>query len=192
MDFGVQRALEDFAIQSGTLRAVFIFCATTLLYALVAGWVVVMLIQARRLTLATAVRVVLLLGLAFIIATLLGTVVSDPRPFLVDHRAPLTSISTDNGFPSDHVLLASALTVTLWWIDRRWLVPFALATLLIMCGRMGIGAHHLEDVLGSAVICVGVGVLLGLVPLRGPLERRLWGAGQPKAGPTRERRPLNG
>lgn len=72
----------------------------------------------------------------------------------------------------DHVP-ESALTISLWWIDRRWIAPFALATLLVMCGRMGIGAHHLEDVLGSALICLAVGVVVGLLPLRRRLERPL-------------------
>lgn len=187
MDVGIQRALEDLATQSSVSRAVFIFCATTLLYIMVGAWVLLALAHARGLTAATVLRVVLLLGLAFIIAKLLNGVVSDPRPYLVDHRPALTAVSHDNGFPSDHVLLASALTVALWWIDRRWIAAFALAALLVMCGRMGVGAHHLEDVVGSALICLAVGIVVGLLPLRGRLEQPLLGAGKPGAARLSQR-----
>jgi membrane-associated phospholipid phosphatase len=186
---GIQQALENIATQSAAWRAVFIFCATILLYVLAAAWVVVALAHARSLTLASAVRIVALLALAYVIAKLLHGVVSDPRPFLVDHRPALTTVSTDNGFPSDHVLLASALTISLWWIDRRWIVPFALATLVLMCGRMGIGAHHLEDVAGSALICLALGIIVGLVPLRGWLERPVFGMLWSATGRERKEHP---
>ena len=47
--------------------------------------------------------------------------------------------------------LAAALTAGLWWLGRRFMVPFAAGTLLIMLGRLGVGAHHTLDVAGSVV-----------------------------------------
>jgi len=73
---------------------------------------------------------------------LLEQVTVTPRPYLVTHTRPLIPTSHDNGFPSDHTLLAAALTASLWWIDRRWLGAFALGTLLVLVGRLGVGAHH--------------------------------------------------
>jgi membrane-associated phospholipid phosphatase len=51
------------------------------------------------------------------------------------------------------------------WIDRRLMLPFALGTLLVMMGRLGIGAHHTIDVLGSVAIAAGVALILAVAPL---------------------------
>jgi membrane-associated phospholipid phosphatase len=63
------------------------------------------------------------------------------------------------------VLLAAALTASLWWIDRRWLGAFSAGTTLVLLGRLGIGAHHTVDVLGSVAIAAGVTLILTLAPL---------------------------
>ena len=78
----------------------------------------------------------------------------DPRPFVVGHFTPLISHAPDNGFPSDHTLLASAFAaVGMFW--RRWLaVVLWLLAILIAVSRVYVGVHHPIDVIGSMVFAL--------------------------------------
>ena len=83
----------------------------------------------------------------------------------MEHVRPLIPVARDNGFPSDHTLLAAFLTATLWWIARRALAVFAVGTLLVMAGRLGIGAHHTIDVLGTVGIVAAAALVVAVLPL---------------------------
>ena len=159
----LQKAAQTLATENGATRDVAIGLAVYLLYLLCAAWLVTTCLSAARISVADALRVGLLLLFAFLVAQVLNVVVSDPRPYITAHTQPLTPVGHDNGFPSDHTLLAAALTASLWWIDRRALWAFAVGTLLLAMGRLGIGAHHTLDVAGSmgiaAVVAVGVAQL---------------------------------
>jgi undecaprenyl-diphosphatase len=139
-----------------------ILCATVVVYLLVLAWLADVARQQARLTLATAGHVVVLGVLAYLLAKVLGHLIVDPRPYLVEHVRPLIPVAHDNGFPSDHTLLAAVLTASLWWIDRRLLPAFAVGTALVLLGRLGIAAHHTIDVLGS----VSIATVAALVSLR--------------------------
>jgi len=74
---------------------------------------------------------------------------SDPRPFVVGHFTPYFNHSADNGFPSDHTLLASFLAFTTWRFSRKaGLATFVIA-LLVGLSRVIAGVHHLLDIAGS-------------------------------------------
>lgn len=159
-------------MQSLAARDLVIACAAGLVYALAVLWLLIAFRHRLRLTVATAARIVVVGVLALLGSTILTHVVSDPRPYIVTHTQPLIAVSRDNGFPSDHVLLAAALTCTLVWIARRWMPLFAIATLLVAIGRLGVGAHHTEDVLGSIAIALAAALIAAALPLRG--EEPLW------------------
>lgn len=85
-----------------------------------------------------------------------GILYYDPRPFVSEHITPLISHVADNGFPSDHTLLAAALASILYCYNRRLgLVVFVIA-ILVGVSRMLAGIHHLIDVVGSLGIAVVV------------------------------------
>ncbi len=161
----LQHALYTLASGHAPLRALAIVCASYLVYVMAVAWVVVAVSRRAALSVAVVARLAVMVALAFLASRLLGGVVADPRPYLVDHLRPLATVSHDNGFPSDHALLAAALTAGLWWIDRRWLPPFAVATVLVMLGRLAIGAHHTLDVTGSVAIVLVAALVAALLPL---------------------------
>jgi membrane-associated phospholipid phosphatase len=161
----LQQALESFAIHNAVAGQVMMFCAAYLVFVMGAIWLGVALWRHERLTWAAVMRFVVIVVVAYAAAKVLNHVVLDTRPYLVTHTQPLISVSRDNGFPSDHVLLAAAMTATLWWLDRRVLLLFALGTLLVMAGRLGVGAHHTLDVAGSVVIVAVVTLLAAAIPL---------------------------
>lgn len=124
-------------------------------------------------------------GAAFVIAVILGiilavigsAVISDPRPFTQDHVRPLIPHAPDNGFPSDHALLAAAIVAAVLLIDPLWTLPFVVLGFLVDWARVGAGIHHVEDVLGSSLIlavgtAVGYLVAPALVRLLSPYLRR--------------------
>lgn len=105
---------------------------------------------------------------AGIIAYALGRIGSalyyNPRPFVVGHFTPLIAHAANNGFPSDHTLLAAAFaSVGIYWNKRLGIVLWLLA-ILIAVARVYVGVHHPLDVIGSMVFGL-VGVSLWYVAM---------------------------
>ncbi len=75
----------------------------------------------------------------------------NPRPFVVGHFIPYFAHGNDNGFPSDHTLLASFIAYVVFKYNRKaGIALFALA-LAIGLSRVIAGVHHLIDIIGSCV-----------------------------------------
>lgn len=161
----IQQGLQALATGNGVARAIIIVCAAAVVYLLVLAWLALAAGERGRLTLAAAGHIIVLGVVAYLVSKVLGHVVNDPRPYIVAHTHPLIPTAHDNGFPSDHTLLAALLTASVWWIDRRLLLVFASGTVLVMLGRLGVGAHHTIDVLGSVAIVVIAGLASRVVPL---------------------------
>lgn len=88
----------------------------------------------------------------YLFAKILSLVISDPRPFLVSGTKPMIDSALDNGFPSDHMLLAMAIAaVTYLYSKRLGLILFVLA-LIIGSARVLAGVHHTLDIIGSVAI----------------------------------------
>lgn len=116
--------------------------------------------QPRTAWLRWMIAIGLTFVLAFILAQIGHSVYNDPRPFTVDHVTPLLPHAADNGFPSDHGLLAAALVAAVLLLDLRFVGIFVVLGALVDWARVGAGIHHVVDVLGSAAF-VGIGLLVG-------------------------------
>jgi len=192
----IQQTMQDLATQNAATRGLAIFCAVMVVYLLGAGWAAIVVAGRARVTIAVVARVIALAMLAFVASTVLTRIVIDPRPYVVAHAQPLTPVGHDNGFPSDHTLLAATLMASVWWIDRRWLVAFAAGTVLVGLGRLGIGAHHTLDVAGSIAIAVVAAVIIARIPLPAAWDRvivprrgRAGAAGGARSSRISSRRP---
>jgi membrane-associated phospholipid phosphatase len=174
MPDAIQHSVQALAAQNTVARNLTIFCAVALVYLLGVAWVLVVVRQRATLTLATVGRLVVLGLLASLLSKLLAHVVIDPRPYVVAHMRPLIPVARDNGFPSDHALLAAFLATGLWWIDRRLLPAFAVGTVLVLLGRLGVGAHHTIDVLGSIGIVAVAALGTLAIPLPSTFHRPLF------------------
>ena len=108
------------------------------------------------------VACVIMIVLAYIFAKIGNGVYSDPRPFVTDHVPPLISHARDNGFPSDHALLAAAIVAAVLFLSPAWSVLFAAIAVLVDWARVGAGLHHVADVLGSSVF-VAIAALIAIV-----------------------------
>jgi undecaprenyl-diphosphatase len=125
----------------------------------------------QRIAAITALSVFTSLALA----SAIGHLVSEPRPFISDLSTRLLiSHSADNSFPSDHTTLAFAVSgALLSWRRTLGVVVFVIAV-LIGIARIYVGVHWPSDILGAAVIGLVSGLSLAQVaPLLIAPQRRL-------------------
>jgi undecaprenyl-diphosphatase len=85
----------------------------------------------------------------------------NPRPFVVGHFTPYFSHGNDNGFPSDHTLLASFMMYLSYHYSKKFGVTLFVLAALIGLARVQAGVHHLIDIIGSFVFA-GLGFALAL------------------------------
>ena len=90
--------------------------------------------------------------LCFILARLAGGLISSPRPFVVDGLPPLIQAASDNGFPSDHTLLAMAVAAVILAYHRKAGSILLLLAAWVGIARVAANVHHPIDVIGSTLI----------------------------------------
>lgn len=96
------------------------------------------------------------LPLTLLSAKIFSHFIYDPRPFVVEHVKPLIPHVADNGFPSDHMLLTMALASVIYVYNRKLGIILAIIAILVGTARVFAKVHHIEDIIGSAVIAIGV------------------------------------
>jgi membrane-associated phospholipid phosphatase len=95
--------------------------------------------------------------------------VHEARPYTVHpHILVLAHHSADFSFPSDHAVMAGAVTAGLWLVSKRLGAVAAVAALLMGVARVYIAAHYPHDVLAGLAFGAGV-VLIGWLLLSRPL-----------------------
>ncbi len=117
------------------------------------------------------VAAVLTLLLSFLGAQIAAALYNDPRPFVAGHYRPLIAHAADNGFPSDHSLLAAAIVAVVAFARWLWTLPFVLLGGIVEAARVGAGLHHPIDVVASDVVVVIAAVLAAV--LAPAIARRL-------------------
>jgi undecaprenyl-diphosphatase len=88
---------------------------------------------------------------------------TDPRPFVVDGRAPLIAHAADNGFPSDHTTFAAAIAAALLPWRRRLAAGLLLLAAAVGAARVAAHVHHVPDIAGGFLIGTVAAVLAILV-----------------------------
>ena len=94
------------------------------------------------------------LPLIYILALAAGFAYYDPRPFVLGGFAPLIPHAADNGFPSDHALLASAIASIFMYFNRRAAILLWMLAALVVIARVVAGLHHPIDVTASMLIAL--------------------------------------
>lgn len=99
-----------------------------------------------------AVFSLIALLLSYVLGLVAGHLYFDPRPFVVGHFTPLIPHIADNGFPSDHALLVSAVAAVGMFLNRKLGWWLWLLAVVVAVARVYVGVHHATDVIGSFVI----------------------------------------
>jgi undecaprenyl-diphosphatase len=84
----------------------------------------------------------------------------DTRPFVSEHVVPLIAHAPDNGFPSDHALLASFLGFVVLLYSRTTGLMLLVVALLVGWARVAAHIHHPIDIIGSfAIAALAVAII---------------------------------
>jgi membrane-associated phospholipid phosphatase len=97
----------------------------------------------------------------------ISALVGEPRPYTaLPNLLVLAHHTTDPSFPSDHAVMAGAVTAGLLLVSRRLGLLAALAAVLMAVARVYIAAHYPQDVAAGLLIGAVVS-LAGFVVVRG-------------------------
>ena len=91
-------------------------------------------------------------ALSLIAGKLAGLLWFDPLPFVVNGTEPLFEHAANNGFPSDHTLLAAAAAWAVFLYSRTWGLALLALALVVGGARMFAQVHHFPDVAAALVI----------------------------------------
>ncbi len=138
------------------MNTLYIFGAKYFIYLIILAAVICFFFLNREKKKEAIVFSVIALPIIYIVAKIGGTLYYDPRPFIVGHFTPLISHSPDNGFPSDHALLASALAMVAHYFNKKAGIIFWLFAILVGASRVLVGVHHAIDIVGSMIISIVV------------------------------------
>lgn len=146
------------------MHALITFPAQYLILVPVVAWVGILAgLQTKSARLRFAAETVASAVFVVLLARIGSALYNNPRPYIVAHIQPYFSASTDNGFPSDHMLLSSSLAMLVWYHNRRWGWVLLAVAVIIGLARVAGKVHHLVDIVGAlafAVAGVSAGVYL--------------------------------
>ena len=147
------------------MNTIIIFLASYLYLFVVAIGILVFIKETLAKHFSFLITAFIALPLSYVLAKLLSLIILSPRPFFTDHVQPLIPVATDNGFPSDHTLLAVTVALLVLTVNKKWGV-----FLLILAGGVGVGrllahAHHPIDILGSFAIAT-IATITGVIVSR--------------------------
>jgi len=128
------------------------FCAKYLVFIVVLIFVWAWVKAPIRLKKQMALAIILAGLIAGILDKLGAKLYYDPRPFVTHHVTPLVPHAADNGFPSEHTILAFTVAAVLYFYRPKMsYLAFGLA-LLVGIGRVAAHVHSPVDIIGGAAI----------------------------------------
>ncbi len=95
---------------------------------------------------------IIIFALAFVLSNIARALYYNPRPFVVGNFEPLIPHEPDNGFPSDHALLFSAVASGVMLFNKRLSIIFWILAVAIGWIRVYAGVHHAVDIMASFAI----------------------------------------
>ncbi len=95
---------------------------------------------------------ILSFGIALLIAYIAGILYYDTRPFVVEHIEPLISHQPNNGFPSDHTLIAMVAAAVIFVYRRKLGILLGVLGILVGVARIMAYLHYPIDIVASIFI----------------------------------------
>ncbi len=136
--------------------ALIIFGANYLIWVCVAVAAVAVALLPKDRRVRALALIAISLPLTYLVAKFASALYYNPRPFVTGEFTPLVYHAPDNGFPSDHTLLASAVATVVYAYRRRVGLFLIAGTVAVGVSRILAGVHSPLDVAMSMAIAVGV------------------------------------
>ena len=137
-----------------------IFLAKYLLHVSAVVAVVFLCKQPREKQRKILVLALTLFSLSYLVAKIAGYFFFSPRPFVVGNFTPLIPHAPNNGFPSDHTLLAAAVALVVFHFQKRLGLLLLFFAFLVGLARVLAGVHHWTDIFGGLAIALTVYVIV--------------------------------
>ena len=131
---------------------IIIFCAKYLVALPVLIFIWVWLKQSKDHKIQLAAAIIAAGIIAVIIDKITGKLYFDPRPFVSQHVKPLITHAADNGFPSEHTILATTLAGVLYFYSRRLSIATLVLAIIIGSARVAAHVHSPIDIIGGLAI----------------------------------------
>lgn len=109
---------------------------------------------------------VIILPLAFVMSRIANLLIENPRPFVDGHMSALIYHIPDNGFPSDHTLLAVTIGAIVYTQNKVIGSILIGLGILVGVGRVLAGVHHAIDITGSVIIAFVSTYIISILILR--------------------------
>lgn len=139
------------------------FCAAYLYLCIIATACIWYIATQKGSYLKTGI-IYLAVGIVAYLLSILGThLIIDPRPYLQYHLTPLISVAKDNGFPSDHTMLAFATASITSLFAKKISIPLFIAAGVVGFARIYVTAHHPVDIAGSMIIVLFALVIVFII-----------------------------
>lgn len=130
------------------------FAGHYLIFVVAFAAVIFALLSERKVRNRTIGLALLAFPTALLIAWVAGHFYYHTRPFVVENVQPLIPHEPNNGFPSDHTLLATVSSAVVFIHSRKVGLLLGIMALLIGASRVVAKLHYPVDILGGAAIAI--------------------------------------
>lgn len=157
LDLQSFRAVNGLAGRSDALDAFLIFCATYLIFLMIAAVLAYVAVAWKTSHFEGRVEnlahVVWAAAIGYLIENVIGFLWFRARPFVsLEGVTKLADrLATEKSFPSAHATLAFALAVGVALHNKRWGRAMLVMAALVAFGRVAVGVHFPTDVLAGAL-----------------------------------------
>lgn len=100
--------------------------------------------------------------LSYSLAKIFGNFIKSPRPLFTEHIKPLITTATDNGFPSDHTLLAMSIALVVFVHNKKVGIVLIILAFCVGIARVLTHSHHVIDIVGSIGIALFSVIVVGM------------------------------
>lgn len=136
------------------LEIAVVFAAQYLIYVEILAFCLFLLLARRRVRIRLVLITLIAFPLAYVAARIASFFWYDARPFVVTGAVPLFEHAADNGFPSDHMLLAATIAAIVTLRYPRIAIIFWGMAIAIGAARVVAAVHHPTDIAASIIIGV--------------------------------------
>lgn len=151
------------------MEFIIIFCAEYLFLvnvAILLFYFIHLWLQQKATFLSRFKLIAVTFPLIFLASRIAGYYIYDPRPFVLQHIHSLITHAADNGFPSDHMLLTTAIASAVFAYNRKLGVLLFVSALIVGVARVLALVHQPIDIIGSILIAMGVTKIILLIKFK--------------------------